>query len=82
MSEPRTALVTGGSRGIGAATVLALAERGFNVVVNYLSRAQEARQLAHQAEAQGVRALAIQADVSDYQAVGRMTEQIRSEERR
>ncbi len=79
MSEPRTALVTGGSRGIGAATVLALAERGFNVVVNYLSRAQEARQLARQAEAQGVRALAIQADVSDYQAVGRMTEQILAE---
>ena len=39
----RVAVITGASRGMGAATALVLAERGFRVVVNYLSSAERAR---------------------------------------
>ena len=63
----KTALVTGGSRGIGAATALALAKRGWTVHVNY--RKSEAA--AHEISAQ-TGGLAVQADVADLQQVERM----------
>jgi 3-oxoacyl-[acyl-carrier protein] reductase len=76
MPERRTALITGASRGIGAATALALAERGYNVIINYLSRANEAHEVSRRAQQLGVQAIAIQADVADHRAVSRMVEQI------
>jgi 3-oxoacyl-[acyl-carrier protein] reductase len=60
----KVALITGGSRGIGAATALVLAERGFRVVVNYLSSAQEAEEVVAAVSAAGGEAVAIQADVT------------------
>jgi NAD(P)-dependent dehydrogenase (short-subunit alcohol dehydrogenase family) len=61
----RTVLVTGGSRGIGAATVLAAARAGWDVAVNYARDAQAAAALCAEATRLGRRALALQADVGD-----------------
>ena len=73
MTEPaRVAIVTGAARGIGAATALALAERGWDVGVSYVERADAAARVTEACRARGVRALAIQADVADEAAVTRL----------
>jgi 3-oxoacyl-[acyl-carrier protein] reductase len=72
----RVALVTGGSRGIGRAIALALADAGANVAVNYRERADNARAVAEAIRAAGRRAIAVGADVSDSAAVRRMMSQI------
>ena len=59
------ALVTGASSGIGRAIALSLGEAGADVAVNYVTDADKAEALAEEIRARGVRALAIQADVSD-----------------
>jgi 3-oxoacyl-[acyl-carrier protein] reductase len=68
----RTALVTGASRGIGAAIALCLAEAGASIAVNYRERATEADAVAGAITAIGRRAVPVQADVSDSAAVGAM----------
>lgn len=68
----KVALVTGSSRGIGAAIATALAEAGARVVVNYTSSATDAEQVVSKIEAAGGQALAIQADVSDPAQVERL----------
>jgi NAD(P)-dependent dehydrogenase (short-subunit alcohol dehydrogenase family) len=60
----RTALVTGGSRGIGAAVALILAKQGADVAVNYRDKAARAQEIAGQIRALGRRALAVQADLT------------------
>jgi 3-oxoacyl-[acyl-carrier protein] reductase len=60
----RNALVTGGSRGIGRAIALALAECGAAVAVNFRTRAEEADAVVEQIRSTGGRAVAIRADVS------------------
>ena len=60
----RVAIVTGGSRGIGRATVQKLAEGGAHVVVNYICQSREAEAAVEEARALGVQAVAIQGDVS------------------
>lgn len=57
-------LVTGSSRGIGAATALMASRRGYAVCINYHSNAQAAEQLRAQIVAEGGEAIAVQADVS------------------
>ncbi|MFF8910286.1 SDR family oxidoreductase [Streptomyces olivaceoviridis] len=59
------ALVTGGSRGIGAATSRELAARGYRVAVNYFSNREAADQVVKQIEADGGEAFAVRADVYD-----------------
>ena len=66
------AIVTGASRGIGAAIAERLAQDGFTVIVNYVGRHEEADALIVKIEAAGGRAVTSQADVSDTAAVVRM----------
>ncbi|HEY3512285.1 SDR family oxidoreductase [Kribbella sp. NPDC051137] len=69
--DNKVAIVTGGSRGIGAATALALADEGADVAISYSSSADRAKAVVTELEAQGVRAMAFQADQADAkQAVG------------
>jgi len=60
----KVALVTGGSRGIGRAISLALAERGAAVALNYVSNAEAAQEVVRQIEGCGGRATAVQGDVA------------------
>jgi NAD(P)-dependent dehydrogenase (short-subunit alcohol dehydrogenase family) len=75
----RVALVTGGATGVGREIALALADGGAAVAVNYRSSADEARKVAGEIEARGGRALAVGADVADYEAVKGMVAQTVSE---
>src|SRR6478609_11984894 len=70
------ALVTGGSRGIGAAIALALAGAGAAVAVNYRERADDAGAIVARIKANGGRAVAVAADVSQAAAVAAMVEQV------
>lgn len=65
----RRALVTGGSRGIGAAIVKRLAREGADVAFTFVSKAEQAEATAAAARAEGVRAIAIQADAANADAV-------------
>jgi NAD(P)-dependent dehydrogenase (short-subunit alcohol dehydrogenase family) len=71
-----TVLVTGGSRGIGAATAKLAAERGWDVAVNYARDAQAAEAVADAVRATGRRAVAVQADVAEESQVLAMFERL------
>lgn len=68
----KVALVTGGSRGIGAATCVALARAGCDVAVNFRSHSEEAEKVCAEIGRFGRRAFAVQADVSNSNEVKRM----------
>ena len=74
MNAPRTLLVTGGSRGIGAATCVLAASRGWDVAVNFTRDAAAAERVAAAVRAHGRRVLLLQADVGDDAAVRAMFE--------
>jgi 3-oxoacyl-[acyl-carrier protein] reductase len=63
--ERRVAIVTGGATGVGAATACTLAERGYNVVINYSRSANEAEATASQCRERGVDAVTVKGDVSN-----------------
>ena len=73
------ALVTGGSRGIGAAIVRSLAEAGATVAVNFRERAREADTLVKAISEAGGHAIAIAADVSQSDAVAQMVQRVKSD---
>lgn len=74
MNEKRkgAALVTGSSRGIGAAIARKLADDGYSVCINYIEQKEKAETLVKELRAEGKTAIAVQADVSDPLAVERM----------
>lgn len=69
-------LVTGGSRGIGAATALLAAQHGWSVAVNYTANSLAADEVVRQIRASGGQAMSVQADVADEAQVLRMFEHI------
>lgn len=75
----KKALVTGGSRGIGRGIVLALAEQGADVAVNYHSSKKEAEAVVAEIKKIGRKAFSIQADVSSVDEVMRMFKGVREE---
>ncbi len=79
MLQNRTALVTGGSRGIGAAIVRSLAQAGAAIAINYRERASEANALAESIRETGGRAMAIAADVSQSDAVAQMVKRVNAD---
>jgi len=77
--EGRTALVTGGSRGIGRGIVEILAEEGANVAVNYAANAGKAEEVAEWVRAKGRRAITVQGDVSKRADVEAMVDKVWAE---
>ncbi len=76
--KDKVALVTGASRGIGAAIAVALAQAGAAVAVNYRERADAADALVADLGKAGHRAIAVAADVSQASAVTKMVESVTS----
>ena len=74
--EGRTALVTGGSRGIGKGIALRLAEAGADIAVNYRSASDEAEETVAAIRAMGRRAEAYQASVDDYDTCAAMVDKV------
>jgi len=72
MLKDKIAIVTGASRGIGAAIAQRLAREGATVIVNFAGKPAEAEAVVRAIEAEGGRAVTAQADVSDASAVARM----------
>jgi len=74
--EGRKAVVTGGSRGIGRAIALALAQEGADVAVNYLASEGPALEVVREIEKLGRRAIAVRADISDFPDTFRMAQEV------
>jgi 3-oxoacyl-[acyl-carrier protein] reductase len=74
----RTALITGAATGIGRATALMFAQAGANIAINHLGRAADVQALAAELEAIGVRAWAVEADVSRAADVQAMVSQLQA----
>lgn len=73
----RVALVTGGSRGIGRACALRLAEAGADVIVNYVTSQSAAHEVAERIQQMGRRAATVKADVSEQDDVNSMLDFVR-----
>jgi NAD(P)-dependent dehydrogenase (short-subunit alcohol dehydrogenase family) len=71
-NKRRVLLITGGSRGIGAATARLAAARGYDIAVNFASHAKAAEGVVADAERAGARAVAIQADIAQERDVERL----------
>ncbi len=76
-SRRPVALVTGGSRGIGAGTVLALADNGYDVAFTYRNKKARAEDIAAQAKARGARALPVGSDITRPEQVDALFAQLK-----
>lgn len=74
--EHKTALVTGGSRGIGEAIVLKFAEQGANVAFTYVSSDEKAKALEEKLSAMGVKAKAYKSDAGNYEAAEQLVNEV------
>lgn len=79
MLKNKTAIVTGGSRGIGRAIVLMLAKEGADVAFNYLNSEQAALELVREVEALGVRCKPARVDIRDHDAIKEWIDGIKTE---
>ena len=79
MLKGKTALVTGASRGIGKAIALELGKNNANVIINYNHSQTEAERVVKEVRSYGGRSIAIKADVSSFDEVSMMAEQIQKE---
>ncbi|MGO1060883.1 enoyl-[acyl-carrier-protein] reductase FabL [Planococcus sp. FY231025] len=79
MAEQKVALVTGSSRGLGKALAIALAEQGYDIVVNYARSKTAALDTVKEIEARGQRALLVRANVGDVEKLRGMFETIKEE---
>lgn len=77
--QGQVVLITGASRGIGAATALLLARHGAAIGVNYHQNAERAREVVEAIRTAGGQAIAVQASVGDAQEVGAMVQQVEQE---
>ena len=75
----KIALVTGGSRGIGAATAVALAKQGANVVLTYRNKAARAEEVAEEVRSHGVRAMTMAVDLTVREDVDSLMKAIKKE---
>jgi enoyl-[acyl-carrier protein] reductase III len=75
----KTALVTGGTRGIGRAISLKLASQGANVILNYVRDDEQAKLTSDEVEALGVTSWHLKADLSDLEAIHTLFEEVKSE---
>ncbi len=74
----KVALITGGSRGIGRAIALRLAEHGADVVINYVRHRRDAEETVTAIEGKGVRCMAVKANVAREEDVTRIFDEIRT----
>lgn len=79
MLTGKTAVVTGGSRGIGKAIALALAAYGANVMINYNGSKEKAEAVVEEIRQKGVKSASYQCNVADFEAVGNMFTEIAKE---
>ena len=77
--EGKTAIVTGGSIGIGAAIALNLAECGANVAINFRKHKEEAEEVIKKIQSLERKGLAVQADISDFESAQKMVDQVVNE---
>ena len=77
--EAKSAIVTGGSLGIGTAIALKLAEYGANVAINYRKHKDEAEEVVKNIQAMGRKGLVVQADISNFEEAQKMVDKVRSE---
>jgi len=74
--EGKSAIVTGGSLGIGTAIALKLAEFGANVAINYRKHKEEAEEVIKEVKAMGRKGLVVQADISNFSDAGKMVDDV------
>ena len=72
----KVALVTGGSRGLGAATAAALGAQGADVAITYVASAEKAQRVVQDLKEKGVRAVAIQSDQADPSSAKRLIDDV------
>lgn len=77
--EGKSAIVTGGSLGIGTSIALKLAEFGANVAINYRKHKDEAEEVVRKIQEMGQKGLVVQADISNFKDAGKMVEKVVSE---
>jgi len=73
----KSALVTGGTRGIGRATALALADMGADVAINFFRSRESAKATAEEIQKRGVKALAVRANIGNAEQIPKMFEEVK-----